>query len=163
MGARSSSPKNWGWALTRRTCLNGVLETIDWVPTVFLDLEKLPTLDKDWWGERLKGYPYNTLDIESSWKILHAFVFRPCVCICICMCETACICAQRIKCSDVYYTCSAQSGNLRNLEIALRILRILRLRSNRTIMRDLEIVQLLCAIFRLRKLHMYTIVDTEDG
>ena len=61
------------------------------------------------------------------------------------------------------YICSTQSGNLRNLEIALRILRILRLRSNRTIMRDLEIVQLLCAIFRLRKLHMYTIVDTEDG
>jgi len=44
----------------------------------------------------------------------------------------------------------------RNLEIALRILRILRLRSN------LEIAQLLCGIFRLRKLHMHTMVDTED-
>ena len=43
--------------------------------------------------------------------------------------------------------CSAQSGNLRNLKIALRILRILRLHSN------LEIVQYSCAISRLRKLH----------
>ena len=43
-----------------------------------------------------------------------------------------------------------------NLEIALRILRILRLRSN------LEIVQLLCGIFRLRKLRIHTMVDTED-
>ena len=42
--------------------------------------------------------------------------------------------------------CSAQSGNLRNLKIALRILRILRLHSN------LEIVQYSCAISRLRKL-----------
>ena len=40
-----------------------------------------------------------------------------------------------------YYICSAQSENLRNLEIALRILRIPRLRSN------LEIAQ---AIWRLR-------------
>ena len=35
--------------------------------------------------------------------------------------------------SSIYiksWICSAQSGNLRNLEIALRILRILRLRSN---------------------------------
>ena len=39
------------------------------------------------------------------------------------------------------YICSAQSENLRNLEIALRILRIPRLRSN------LEIAQ---AIWRLR-------------
>ena len=37
--------------------------------------------------------------------------------------------------------CSVQSGNLRNLEIALRILGIL----------------------RLRKLRVHTIVDTEDG
>ena len=42
------------------------------------------------------------------------------------------------------YACSAQSGNLRNLKIALRILKILRLRSN------LEIVHYSCAISRLR-------------
>ena len=42
------------------------------------------------------------------------------------------------------YICSAQSENLRNLEIAMRILRILRLRSN------LEIVQ---PISRLCDLH----------
>ena len=41
--------------------------------------------------------------------------------------------------------CSAQSENLRNLEIALRILRIPRLRSN------LEIAHYTCAISRLRK------------
>ena len=50
--------------------------------------------------------------------------------------------------------CSAQSKNLRNLEIALHILRILRLRSNR------EIAHHSCAILRLR---MHTIVDTEVG
>ena len=53
--------------------------------------------------------------------------------------------------------CSMQSGNLRNLEVVFRILRILRLRSN------LEIAQLLCAIFKLRKLCMHTIVNMEDG
>ena len=39
--------------------------------------------------------------------------------------------------------CSMQSGNLRNLEVVFRILRILRLRSN------LEIVHYSCAISRL--------------
>ena len=50
--------------------------------------------------------------------------------------------------------CSAQSGNLRNLEIALRILRIPRLRTVVTRSRDctihlrnLEIAQVYCAIF----------------
>jgi len=42
------------------------------------------------------------------------------------------------------YICSAQSGNLRNLEIALRILRIRKLRTN------LEIAQWVYAISRLR-------------
>ena len=40
--------------------------------------------------------------------------------------------------------CSVQSGNLRNLEVVFRILRILRLRSN------LEIAHYSCAISRLR-------------
>ena len=31
-----------------------VLETIDQMPTAFLDLEKIPTWDKDWRGKRLK-------------------------------------------------------------------------------------------------------------
>ena len=52
---------------------------------------------------------------------------------------------------SVYIVCCTQSENLRNLEIALHILRIPRLHSN------LEIVQLQCAIFRLRKLRMHTI------
>jgi len=46
--------------------------------------------------------------------------------------------------ADVLLICSAQSGNLRNLEIALRILRIRKLRTN------LEIAQWVYAISRLR-------------
>ena len=33
----------------------GFLETIDRMPTVYLDLEKLPIWGKDWRGERLKA------------------------------------------------------------------------------------------------------------
>ena len=39
----------------RCSFVGGVSETIDRVPTVFLDLEKLPTWDKDWRGGRLKA------------------------------------------------------------------------------------------------------------
>jgi len=56
----------------------------------------------------------------------------------------------RMRIPSIYICiCSAQSGNLRNLEIALRILRILRLRSN------LEIAHHSCAISTLRN---YSIV-----
>ena len=36
--------------------VGGVLETIDRVPAVFLDLEKLPTLGKDWRERETQGY-----------------------------------------------------------------------------------------------------------
>ena len=52
---------------------------------------------------------------------------------------------------SLWCSCSVQSDNLRNLEIALRILRIPRLRFN------LEIVQHVCTISRLRDLHAQSI------
>ena len=51
-----------------------------------------------------------------------------------------------------YYICYAQSGNLRNLEIVLRILRSLRLRSN------LEIAHYSCVISRL---HNYSVQSSD--
>ena len=51
-------------------------------------------------------------------------------------------CRVAVRCS--WYNCSAQFRNLRNLEIALRILGIPKLRAN------LEIAQQHCAISRLR-------------
>ena len=82
-----------------------------------------------------------------------------------------CIHIRNTHVPNIYiYICSAQSENLRNLEIALRILRIPRLRSNLKIeqaisrlsrqsrdcaarVRNLEIVQHVCAISRSRDLY----------
>ena len=68
--------------------VGGVLETIDGVPTVFLDLEKLPTWDKDRWGERLKGETYNTLDMHLG----HGLQMKDFACICVHAHAYVCIC-----------------------------------------------------------------------
>ena len=74
--------------------VGGVSEATNWVPIVFLVLEKLLTRDKDWRGERLKAY--NSLDMECNWRILHASAFVH-VRASVYACAFACVCAQKIK------------------------------------------------------------------
>ena len=53
---QESSKASQGYASSESLrFVGGVLETIAQVPTVFLDLEKLPTWGKDWRGESLKA------------------------------------------------------------------------------------------------------------
>ena len=69
---------------------------IDRVPTVFLDLEKLQTWDKDWRGERLKAHI-----TAWTWDVAEEFCMRLHSSACVCVCLRACVCAQKIKRPDV--------------------------------------------------------------